>query len=433
MYNPIIFKLPESNIINDFIKEEENVIFSSNQTLPLFSLGFHHFIERTREAMNITNKLETKNDFYFVVNPFETNISNHDDTVINLSKIYFNINSDKPEILSTEFYKMWEINFLFDIINNKKLTYASIGKDGNSFLQSIIYFREKMLNIDVSNDKIFLINQNNEEEDIEPKTLKHFTGLYNINNFNTFTNKQNKISQKKMKTLKKEIVKNKKYANLVIANGTNTNSTKEQDYYKVIISDIFTTLSILEKDGNFILKIYDTFTLTTIKLIWLVCDFFEESYIYKPLFSRPSETEKYLICKKFKYNNDNEKLENVLEKLQDILKSINDDNNINILMPNSDLPNDWLNIFRYINIKLVNIQQIIINDIVRYIKDNNYFGDKYHEYRNNQIEASKWWIEMFYPPSNNLYIENKKNIDKIIENILNMNILEIKQFVEQLI
>ena len=432
MYNLIIYKLPTSNIINNFIKESNNVIVSPNQTLPLFSLGFHHFIERTREALNITNKLETKNNFYYVVNSFETNISNYTDTVINLSKIYFNLNDDKPEILSTEFYKMWEINFIFDIISSKKLTYASIGNNSNAFLQSIIYFREKMLNIDISNDKIFLINDDNENEDIEPYVLKQFTGLYDINTFKTFTNKQSTINQKKIKLLKKEIIKNKKYANIVIV--SENNNIKEQDYYKFIINNIITTLSILEKNGTFILKIYDTFTQPTIKLIWLLCDFFEESYIYKPLFSRPNESEKFLICKQFKYNNNNKIVENVIEKLQEILDTINDnDNNINILFPNLDLPDEWLNIFKFINIKLVNIQQIIINDIVKYIKDNNYFGDKYHEYRNKQIEATKWWIDMFYPPSNNLYIKNKENINKIFEDTMNMNILEINQFVEQLL
>jgi hypothetical protein len=447
MYNLTIFKLPNIHIIEDLIKETEIVIISPNQSLPLFSLGFHQFIERTRESINITQKLETKNDFYYVVNTFETSISNYDDNITNLSQIYFNLNNDKPAILSTEFYKMWEINFIFDIINNKKLSYASLGNNGKSFLQSIIYFREKMLNINIDNDKIFNINDTIEET-IQPEVLKQFTGLYNIN---TFTNKELKTNKQKIKSIKKEIIKNKKYANLIISNGiinsgsnnsvsnnsvsnnSGSNNIKEQDYYKYIINEIIIILSIIDIEGHCILKLLDTFTLPTIKLIWLLSDFFEESYIYKPLFSRPSEPEKFLICKKFKYNNNEELIDVVIKKLQDILNSINNENYINILFPNLDVPNELLNIFRFINIKLVNTQQIIINNIVKYIKDNNYFGDKYHEYRSNQIAATKWWIEMFFPPSNNLYINNKEIINKIIEDTLNMNNLEINQFVEQLI
>lgn len=425
MYSLIIFKLPNINIIEELIKEKEIVIVSPNQSLPLFSLGFHQFIERTRESLNITQKLETKNDFYYVVNTFETSISNYDDNIINLSQIYFNFNKNKPNILSTDFYKMWEINFIFDIISNKKLSYTSLGNNSNSFLQSIIYFREKMLNINIDNDKIFNITDN-KEKDIEPETIKHFTGLYNINNF---TNKELKKS-KKIKT-SKNLKTNKKYANLIISNGIN--NIKEQEYYKYIINEIITILSLIEIDGHCILKLVDTFTISTIKLIWLLSDFFEESYIYKPLFSRPSDSEKFLICKKFKYNNNDDLIDIVIKKLQDILKIIDDENHINILFPNIDLPNELLNIFRFINIKLVNNQQIIINDIVKYIKDNNYFGDKYHEYRSNQIEATKWWVDMFFPPSNNLYISNKETINKIIEDTLNMNNLEINQFIEQIL
>ena len=450
MYSLIIFKLPNIHIIEDLIKEKEIVIVSPNQSLPLFSLGFHQFIERTRESLNITHKLETKNDFYYVVNSFETSISNYDDNIINLSQIYFNLSNDKTEILSTEFYKMWEINFIFDIISNKKLSYASLGNNSNSFLQSIIYFREKMLNINIDNDKIFNITDNKEKnidpdsiktesiktESIKAESIKHFTGLYNINSLSKkelIKNKKLKTTNKDVKTNKKENKKenNKKYANLIISNGIN--NIKEQEYYKYIINEIITILSIIEIDGHCILKLVDTFTITTIKLIWLLSDFFEESYIYKPLFSRPSESEKYLICKKFKYNNNDDLIDIVIKKLQDILKIIDDENNINILFPNLDLPNELINIFKFINIKLVNNQQIIINDIVKYIKDNNYFGDKYHEYRSKQIEATKWWVDMFFPPSNNLYISNKESITKIIEDILNMNNLEINQFVEQLI
>ena len=61
-------------------------------------------------------------------------------------------------------------------------------------------------------------------------------------------------------------------------------------------------------------------------------------------------------------------------------------------------------------------QQIMINDIVKYIKENNYFGDKYHIYRDKQIESTKWWISNFYPPSVNLYEKNKDELDKLFKN-----------------
>ena len=67
------------------------------------------------------------------------------------------------------------------------------------------------------------------------------------------------------------------------------------------------------------------------------------------------------------------------------------------------------------NFKVANPQQIMINDIVSYIKENNYFGEKYHMYREKQIEATKWWASNFYPPSNNLYAKNKEDLHKLLK------------------
>jgi 23S rRNA U2552 (ribose-2'-O)-methylase RlmE/FtsJ len=448
MYTPLVFRLPNYNILSDFIKQENLVTLTPNMTLPLFSLGFHHFIERTKEAMNITNKLETKNEFYYVVNPFEVMISNYDDNINNLSRIYFNMNKDKPDILSDGFYKMWEMNFIFDLIDNKKLTYASLAEKPGSFLQSIIYYREKILNIDTDKDNIFSVNvyPEKESEITEANKLNQFAGHYQINMIKTYSKEKSKNHKSKsngditdIKTIslfKKEINKTKKYANIVAADGENiweNKNRQEQESYKLILGEIIAGLSVLEKGGNLIVKIYDTFTIPTIKLIWLLTNFFEESYIYKPFFSRPSESEKYVICKNFKYSNDNKILNDSLTNLEKILKSMDSNYYLNNIVPDMDLPSDLLNIFKFINIKFVNIQQIIINNIVKYIKDNNYFGDKYHAYRNNQIEATKWWVSMFYPPSNNLYKNNKETIKKLLEETIIKNNLEIKKLVEQLV
>ena len=58
MYNLQVYKLPtaEKNIAN----ESPHTIFSPYPTQPLFSLGFHSFIHRTKDSMSITRKLQTK-------------------------------------------------------------------------------------------------------------------------------------------------------------------------------------------------------------------------------------------------------------------------------------------------------------------------------------------------------------------------------------
>ena len=65
MYQPLIFKLEsgKSDILDKGVKKE-NLILSSTINMPLTSLGFHTFIHRTKNAMSITNNLQTKNKFY---------------------------------------------------------------------------------------------------------------------------------------------------------------------------------------------------------------------------------------------------------------------------------------------------------------------------------------------------------------------------------
>jgi len=162
MYNQFIFKLDTGN--SDFLNkiEDDDLIASSTINLPLSSLGFHTYLHRTKSAMSITNNLQTKNKFYFVVNPFEDEVANYEDTLNNLTKYYLNIKDNKPEILSRSFYKMWEILYLFNIANKKEMTFAAIAEGPGPFIQAIILFREK-LGSGVSNDKIFGVQVHSEK------------------------------------------------------------------------------------------------------------------------------------------------------------------------------------------------------------------------------------------------------------------------------
>ena len=52
-------------IKNNFVgNKKDNLILSSTVNMPLTSLGFHHFIHRTKNSMSITNNLQTKNKFF---------------------------------------------------------------------------------------------------------------------------------------------------------------------------------------------------------------------------------------------------------------------------------------------------------------------------------------------------------------------------------
>jgi len=154
----------------------------------------------------------------------------------------------------------------------------------------------------------------------------------------------------------------KKKADLITADGGfewKNENYQEQEAYQLILGEILGAINIQAKGGSFVLKVFETFTHITIKLIYLLASFYEECYIYKPFFSRATNSEKYIICKGFKYDNHNE---NHIKKLLETLKHCETKDFINDIFPEFILKDEDLTIFKYININIANTQQIMINN-----------------------------------------------------------------------
>ncbi len=437
-YKPFIFKLNNIDVSN--IYENNNVIKSSNINQPLFSLGFHSFIHRTKNAMSVTEKLETKNKFYYVVNPFEHNINDYEKDIAHESDIFLN----KPNILSRAFYKMWEILYMFDIAsstNKDGMTMVGLAEGPGSFIQAFVEFREKYF--EPSKDTVYALTINtdntiNINKEMVENINKRYDNMISIMKTTKTGNKMGGASNKETKKLSSNgdltkvstidylKVNVKKKADLITADGGfewKNENYQEQEAYGLILGEIIGALSIQAKGGSFVLKIFETFTINTIKLIYLLASFYEECYIYKPFFSRATNSEKYIICKGFKYDTVNEKHIKILE---DTLKKCETKEFINDIFPNFILKDEDLNIFKYININIANVQQIMINNLVVYIKSNNYFGDMYHSYREQQIKANKWWIDNFFTDK-----LNEKNT--MVRDIIRYNESELNLFVKKLI
>jgi hypothetical protein len=444
MYQPYIFELESGNSDNLKTSSSNDILLSSTINIPLISLGFHNFLHRTKSAMSITNKLQTKNEFYYIINPFEHIIPNYEDSLKNLTEHYLGIKDANPAILSSSFYKMWEILYLFGIADKKELSYASLvnSDGGESFIQAVINYREKF-GSGVSNDKLFNVSIQTEKEKYTDnqflgnktnttkttkttKKAKSYTAKDNISKINT------------LKLFKKDIEQSKKYLDLVTADAEleweNINY-QEQEGYQLILGEIVAALRVQAKDGAFILKIFETFTIPSIKMIYLLSSFYEKTYIYKPYYSRASESEKYVICKGFKYDQkkDASELNVKLKSLEKVLEGMNSNNFLYDIYYDMSLPNGYLDKFKFMNIKIANPQQIMINEIVIYIKENNYFGEKYHKHRDQQIQATKWWVSNFYPPSNNLHEKNKEELQKLLTLAIEKNNIEQTHFILTLV
>ena len=386
MNEPLVYKLDSVKL--NFEDLENNLINSSNINLPIISLGFHDFIHRTKSSLtSITKKLDTENKFYNILIPFESIIPSYEDSINNLSVYYFTIESETLHIKLPVFYKIWEILFGFKIINNNSII-TILSNNCNPIIQAILNFKEKD-KISIKDDKIFCFNKD--------KITK--------NEVQTFYKK--KVAHLSCETLDllDYKINNKTFSDLIISDielEWIDDKYQEQLYYEYFLKQIVIILKTQSKNGNLIFKFYETFTLVTIKLIYILTSLYEDNYIYKPFFSRTSESEKYLILKNFKYdqNNDKKLLNDKIKSLEKIIFSIEKKNFISDIYPKLNIPKDYINKFKFINKNFVNSQQIIINEMIKYIKENNYFGNKYHDYRDIQIEATKWWVTLFFAPYN---------------------------------
>lgn len=76
-------------------------------------------------------------------------------------------------------------------------------------------------------------------------------------------------------------------------------SSQEIKYKKFLLINILLALKILAKDGNFIIKLYDTFTPFTIGLIYIIFKNFESVSIFKPVSTRQYSPCRYLVAENY--------------------------------------------------------------------------------------------------------------------------------------
>ena len=377
-YSPLLFKFNDINLETLDINDSD-VKISETPIFPLITLGFQHFLHRTRSNMIITKKSDINNEFYYIVNKFECKIPNYDKNIDIIANEYLDLYSKDINILkNNDIYKYWEILLMFNILNISN--YKIIHSTNDSFVVA-------------------------------------------INNYCKLLEKKNcKESSKNV-----DIILADQKINIDI-----DDNFEEQKSYELIISEIIEALKYQGTDGTFILRLSDTFTMPSAKLIYILCGLYKEIYIYKPYFSRQSTAEKYVICKLYKYKNTDIIIKSLRESLEGCLKLMKD-KYIYDIYSNLQLPIIFMNKLKFINIKITNIQQIIINEIIKYIKEYNYYGDKYHQFREQQIESTKWWINIFFSDMNMYQSVTKKDIDKLIEFSQDKYKSEFNKFISNLV
>ena len=415
-FKPFIKKI---NDIDDIFETETDLVQSKYQNLPLISLGFNSFIKQVREKM--LDKQLKERLFYLVVNNFEHKINDHNDDLENISVKLFKDSGDKN--FERSFFKLWEMIIYFDLINLNDKDFLSshlCEKDG-SLLKATLEYRNKYLKKDdVKKDHYCVITKPNNKKlsDVQSECMnKYKSSIFKYEKSNTDLNDETGndgglTNTNNIKEYLKLLDKNKKLASLITCNG-DFNNSNEVDMYKLILGQIITSMSSQKKGGNMVLKIFDTYTLPTLKMICILKSLYNEVNVCKPLMSRNFKEEKFLVCKGFKFDQDS-KLKKKIDNLFTLLDDMNSSQNIYDIFSNYNLNHEFRQKIVEINLSLSNNQYVSINDITEYKNSGNYFGDSYHKYKNNQIEATKWWVDTFYVSDTKKLGETQKLFKQLI-------------------
>jgi hypothetical protein len=436
IYTPLIYTVPKiTKTIDKF-----EPLFAGTFALPRMDLGFHYYNHATKDKMEIVHELATRRKFYSVINKFESEIDGDiEHSVSHIAKQFFDFEkTKKPSILSRGFYKMWEMIQMFKLVplDVSDFVSAHLAEGPGAFTQATILYRDMYIKkkYTTKNDKYYAITIHVDDElekNHVPKMEKKFMEYYeNEKPQRLLVHKTYPLSaikeEKKQKggsdkdngdlrkvetiiNFGKEFKTNK--AMLVTGDGGmnwNNENTQEQESLMLIYGQICTALIIQEDGGTFVLKLFETFTTVTLKLITILNQLYSEVIIVKPLMSRDSNSEKYLICKNFKGFDKNIK---IIKQLLSILKqwkknmqgSLIDINNI-------DLDEKFINMIIALNTEIANRQIESINKIFIFIKKQDYYGQDYNNFKNSQISTSSYWTKLFLThdadENNKLYITN---------------------------
>ena len=384
MLNKKYFKIINNKFFNfNNIIENDKLFFLSNKLL----------FDKLNKYKKLINKIELKNWNY--IKKFTYNY----EYVYNNSNNEYSLVKYKP--ISRSYYKMCEIITDQFKLNNKNVSFCFLAECPGGFIDYIINSRKHLF----QNDTYYTISLISDKKSI-PNYYLLKNKYKNINFLNGQDGTGNICNIENIKYLKQNIK-----VDFVTADGgfdfTDNYEEQEKNVSKLIFCEIISAFSILNKDGSFILKVFDLYSVLSFNHIYLLSLYFEEILITKPFISKPANSEKYIICKKFKSIKDDE--------LKYFYNLIENNKNINMI-----LPKEFIEYLTQINTYYTILQ---INNILysvylynNYIIKNNYIYKIFLNFK--QFIYSIIWCIEYNQHINYKIIFFNNNYKKKIENLL---------------
>ena len=298
------FNIIYKNDKNDKIQLKNNL--ENNDILLCNSL--HHYLLILKQS--IDEYYEYWDIMKKITNPYEyihTIVPNHKCSLC------------KYKPLSRSFFKMIEMINTFDFLTDRNpIQTFHLAEGPGGFIEAFNYKRKNSADIYYG---MTLITDNT--------NIPSWKKASHILNSNKNIKLEYGASKNGDLFLKENLIYcNKKYAksmDYITGDGgfdfSSDFNNQEDISFKLILSQIFYALIMQKKGGHFVLKIFDVFKIKTVEVIYLLCNLYENVFIFKPNTSRSANSEKYIICRNYK-NNNKRIISNIIENFDILINQV---------------------------------------------------------------------------------------------------------------
>lgn len=299
--------------------------------------------------------------------------------------------------LSRSFYKMIEISKTLRLSDslprdNCKTFHFAEGPGG--FIEAISYLREN------PNDKYYGMTLLDEDLSTIPGWKKSQEFLDKNQNVTIWSGRSGDGDMLKAENLADCYNHHKASCDLVTGDGgfDFTMDFKHQEVVslKLAFAQCAYAFSCQKKGGNFVLKLFDTYTQASIDILYMLASAYEKVFFFKPHTSRQANSEKYIVCKNFKL----EKNTATVQSMYQVLKSFEDDKHPSRFL-NCDIPYHFICSIQEINAILGQSQIENITTTINIIDSCS--NERLENLKKNHIGKCVSWCQKFKIPYNKLF------------------------------
>ena len=229
---------------------------------------------------------------------------------VSSNRLRIHENVSEPLPLSRSYFKMWELLFDFDLLGDTDgapIRTAHFAEGPGGFIEAVATWRSqqgKCLQTHVAKDVYAGITLRSTRRDVPgwgkskrvltrfPQIQLHYgldnTGnLYNVNNILAFARAVGQGA-----------------CTLATGDGGIDYSidfaNQERLSFRLLLCQLYGAWLTLKRGGHFVCKFFDTYEPFTVELLWMVSITFDVVHIVKPHTSRPANSERYIVAKRFR-------------------------------------------------------------------------------------------------------------------------------------